>query len=124
VGVRGVAVPLTESAQDRWFAHVLPLTSGRRQQTGNDNHAVAAVFIRKNPPTELSPLEGFARLHGLTGSEIRVAEAVLRVSGNEAIADALGISRVTVRTHLNRIYRKTGAKSHSDLVKLITGLAR
>ena len=124
VGIRGIAVPLTERPRDRWFAHVLPLTSGRRQQTGDEYHAVAAVFIRKNPPNELSPLEGFARLYGLTGGEIRVAEALLRVSGNEAIADALGISRVTVRTHLNRIYRKTGAKSHSDLVKLIAGLGR
>lgn len=122
VGVRGVAVPLTELSRDQWFAHVLPLTSGRRQHAGHTYHAVAAVFIRQNAPNELSPLEGFSKLYGLTASEIRVAEAVLRFSGNEAIAEALGISRPTVRTHLNHIYRKTGANNQSDLVKLVAGL--
>lgn len=122
VGVRGVAVPLTEISHDQWVAHVLPLTSGRRQQTSGAYRAVAAVFIRQNAPSELSPMEGFSKLYGLTGSEIRVAEAVLRLSGNEAIADALGISVATVKTHLNHVYRKSGAKNQSDLIKLIAGL--
>ena len=30
LGIRGVAVALTNALQDPWFAHVLPLTSGRR----------------------------------------------------------------------------------------------
>ena len=124
VGVRGVAVPLTETPQDRWFAHVLPLTSGGRQQIGSEYRAVAAVFIRKNAPNELSPLEGFAKLYSLTASEIRVAEAVLRLSGNEIIAEALGISVATVRTHLNHIYRKSGAKNQSELIKLMAGLGQ
>jgi hypothetical protein len=49
VGIRGIAVPLSTSPQDRWFAHVLPLTSGNRQRTAGIDSAIAAVFERKTP---------------------------------------------------------------------------
>jgi hypothetical protein len=54
VGVRGVAVPLVRPSEDQWFAHVLPLTSGSRQQAGLAHAAVAAVFIRKRAPDALA----------------------------------------------------------------------
>jgi len=122
VGVRGVAVPLASSSEDRWFAHVLPLTSGRRQQAGQATHAVAAVFIRKTAPNAPPPLEAIAKLHRLTASEIRVLDAVLRVNGVKAIAEALGVSQATVKTHLHNVFRKTGTKRQSDLVKLVAGI--
>jgi len=37
----------------------------------------------------------------------------------ENLAEELGISTNTVKTHLKRIYVKTGAKSRSQLVKLV-----
>ena len=50
VGVRGVAVALADAPEEQWFAHVLPLTSGRRQEAGHNHNAVAAVFIRRTAP--------------------------------------------------------------------------
>jgi DNA-binding CsgD family transcriptional regulator len=123
VGVRGVAVPLTSSSEERWFAHVLPLTSGRRQEAGQANHAVAAVFIRNTVPNAPPPLEAIAKLYKLTASEIRVLDAVLRVNGVRAIAEALGLSQATVKTHLQNVFRKTGTKRQSDLIKLVAGIA-
>ena len=35
IGLRGIAVPLKSASNEHWFAHVLPLTSGRRRQAGN-----------------------------------------------------------------------------------------
>ncbi len=122
VGVRGVAVPLTSSSEERWFAHVLPLTSGRRQQAGEAAHAVAAVFIRNSAPNTPPPLEAIAKLYRLTASEIRILDAVLRVNGVKAMADALGLSQATVKTHLQNVFRKTGTKRQSDLVKLVAGI--
>lgn len=118
----GVTVVLSDAPGERWIANVLPLIDGERKQAGEEYHAIAAVFVRNSLAADPTPLEALAKLYGLTGSEIRVAEAVLRVSGNDAIADALGISRTTVRTHLNHIYRKTGASNQGDLIKLIAGL--
>jgi DNA-binding CsgD family transcriptional regulator len=122
VGVRGIAVPLTDALDERWFAHVLPLTSGRRQQTGNDYAAVAAVFIRKTPPNALSPLEGIAKLYKLSASEVRVFDAVCKVNGVKAISDLLGISQATVKTHLHNVFRKTKTKRQIDLLKLASGM--
>jgi hypothetical protein len=70
LGVRGVAVPLSKASPDPWFAHVLPLTSGRRQQAGHDLAAVAAVFIRKTAPNAPPPLEAIATRYGLLPSEL------------------------------------------------------
>lgn len=119
---RGVTVILSDAPRERWMATVLPLVDGARRQAGQAHHAVAAIFVRSSVAADPTPIETLARRYDLTASEIRVTEAVLRVSGNEAIADALGISVATVKTHLNHIYRKSGAKNHSDLIKLIAGL--
>ena len=122
VGVRGVAVPLALPSEDQWFAHVLPLTSGNRQQAGAAYAAVAAVFIRRKAPDAPLPLESIAKLYKLTASEIRILDAVLKVSGVKAMAEMLGLSQATVKTHLHNVFRKTGTAKQSDLVKLVAGI--
>jgi DNA-binding CsgD family transcriptional regulator len=122
IGVRGVAVPLTRSSEARWFAHVLPLTSGRREEAGHANAAVAAVFIRESAPNAPLPLEAIAKLYKLTAGEVRVLEALLRVNGAKGMAESLGISAGTVKTHLHHLFRKTGTKRQADLVRLVAGL--
>jgi DNA-binding NarL/FixJ family response regulator len=122
VGVRGVAVALADAPQERWFAHVLPLTSGHRQQAGLAHAAVAAVFVRKSSPDAPPPLEVVAKLYNLTASEVRVLSAVLQVNGVKAIASTLGLSQATVKTHLHNLFRKTRTSRQSDLMKLIAGI--
>jgi DNA-binding CsgD family transcriptional regulator len=122
IGMRGVAVPLTGSSDERWFAQVLPLTSGRRQRTGHNPAAVAAVFIRKTQPNGLSPLEALAKQYKLAPSEVRVLDAVLKVTGVDEIAETLGLMRSTVKTHLHHLFRKTGTRRQAELVKLVAGL--
>ena len=122
VGVRGLAVPLTGKSREPWFAHILPLKSGRRARAASDAAATAAVFIRRTAPNALSPLEGIAKLYDLSAGEVRVFAALLKVSGARAIAQLLGLSQSTVRTHLHNLFVKTGTKRQSDLVKLAAGL--
>jgi DNA-binding CsgD family transcriptional regulator len=122
VAIRGVAVRLTDNSQEPWFAHVLPLTSGNRKQAGLAHAAVAAVFVRKTAPDAPPPLQSIARLYKLTASEIRVLDAVLKVTGIKAMAEILGISQATVRTHLHNVFLKTGTGRQSELVKLVAGI--
>nr|WP_228747645.1 helix-turn-helix transcriptional regulator [Bradyrhizobium sp. BR 10289] len=113
-------IPLSTS-QGRWFADVLPLTSGDRQRTGALHSAVAAIFVRKSSPASPPPLEALAKLYKLTASEIRVIDGVMKVSGVKALADLLGLTQATVKTHLHNVFRKTGTARQSELVKLIAG---
>jgi DNA-binding CsgD family transcriptional regulator len=122
IGAQGITIPLSDASERRWIVNVLPLVDGARRETGAAYHAVAAVFVRSSSSPNPTQIETLAKRYKLTASEIRVAEAVLRVSGNDAIATALGLSRATVKTHLNRIFRKTAARNQSELIKLIAGL--
>jgi DNA-binding CsgD family transcriptional regulator len=119
---QGVAVPLTDVSQQRWFAHVLPLTSGRRREAGAAYAAVAAVFIRQTNGNAPPPLETIAKLHKLTASEVRILDAMLRANGIKAIAEQLGLSQATVKTHLHKLFRKTGTRRQSELMKLVAGI--
>ncbi|WP_247465133.1 LuxR family transcriptional regulator [Bradyrhizobium sp. 62] len=119
----GGSIPLGTS-QGRWFANVLPLTSGDRRRTGALHSAVAAVFVRKASPASPPPLEALAKLYRLTASEVRLIDAVMRVSGIKALAELLGLTQATVKTHLHNVFRKTGTARQSELVKLIAGFDR
>ncbi|MBC9882884.1 helix-turn-helix transcriptional regulator [Bradyrhizobium sp. INPA01-394B] len=119
---RGGSIPIVNS-HGRWFADVLPLTSGDRQRAGALHSAVAAVFVRKTSLASPPPLEALARMYKLTASEIRVLDAVMKVSGVRALAEALGLTQATVKTHLHNVFRKTGTARQSELVKLVAGFA-
>jgi len=118
VGTRGIAVPLARNGE-RWVAHVLPLTSGSRRQAGIAYAAVAAVFVREATLDLPSPLETLSDLYALTPAELRVLMAIVEVGGVPEVAPVLGISETTVKTHLSRLFEKTGTKRQADLVKLV-----
>jgi hypothetical protein len=118
---RGLPIPLAASPHSPWFAHVLPLTSGDRQRTGALHSAVAAVFARKTSPASPLPLEALATLYKLTASEVRLLDGVTKVSGVRALAELLGLTQATVKTHLHNVFRKTGTARQSELVKLMAG---
>jgi DNA-binding CsgD family transcriptional regulator/PAS domain-containing protein len=123
VGVRGIAVPLTARDRERYTVHVLPLTSGARRCAGQRYAAVAAVVVRKAAIETPSPAEAVARSYGLTPSELRVMLASIEVGGVAETADALGIGEATVKTHLHRVFGKTGASRQADLVRLVAAFA-
>jgi DNA-binding CsgD family transcriptional regulator len=124
VGANGVAIPLSSQPGQNWVADILPLTSGARQQAGGRHSAVAAVFVRKVSMAAPYPTEVAARQFRLTPSEARVLDAVLKVSGVPKIAEALGVSEATVKTHLQNIFAKTGVRRQADLIKLVAAYPR
>jgi DNA-binding CsgD family transcriptional regulator len=54
--------------------------------------------------------------HGLTPGEVAVLRQLARGANNQGIARALFISANTVRTHLNRIFKKLGTTSRLETV--------
>jgi DNA-binding CsgD family transcriptional regulator len=123
VGVKGIAVPLTAHGGGRYVAHVLPLTSGARRRAGSRYGAVAAVFVQKAPLDIPSPHEIIGKQYNLTPTELRVLFAIVHVGGVPEVAEALGVAESTVKTHLQRLFAKTGTERQAELVKLVAGHA-
>ena len=123
IGVKGVAVPLVARDGERYVAHVLPLTSGRRRNAGTNYAAAAALFVHKAALDTPSPPEAIAKAYKLTPTELRVLLAIVEIGGVPEVAEALGIAETTVRTHLNQTYHKTGVNRQADLVKLVAAFS-
>jgi DNA-binding CsgD family transcriptional regulator len=123
IGVCNTAIPLSTLPEQRWLAHVLPLTLGMRLQAGASVSAVAAVLVRKTSFDTTLPLEILAKLYKLTARELSVLHGVIEIGGVPEIAEALGVSEGTVRSHLKSLFDKTGAHRQVDLVKLIAAHA-
>jgi DNA-binding CsgD family transcriptional regulator len=122
IDAQGITRTRKQAPEARWIAHLLPLADGARRGVGQRHHATAALFVRNSRAPDWTPLEALVKRYQLTASEIRVVEATLRLSNQDAMAEALGISKSTVKTHLNHIYRKCTVKNQSGLIKLVAGL--
>jgi DNA-binding CsgD family transcriptional regulator/PAS domain-containing protein len=123
LGLKGIAIPLIAKGDERYVGHVLPLTSGTRRNAGIAATAAAALFIRKAALVTSSPPEVIAKAFKLTPTELRVLLAIVEVGGVPEVAAALGVADTTVKTHVGRLFEKTGAKRQADLVKLVAGYA-
>jgi DNA-binding CsgD family transcriptional regulator len=123
IGTRGIALPLIAKTGERYAAHVLPLTSGGREQMGRTHAATAAVFVHKAILETASAPVIIAETYKLTMAELRVFLAIVEVGGVPEVAEMLGVAASTVRTHLLRIFEKTGATRQADLVKLAASFA-
>ncbi|RYE07425.1 MAG: helix-turn-helix transcriptional regulator [Hyphomicrobiales bacterium] len=121
LGTGGIAVPLEDRDGEHYVAHVLPLTGGRRH--GTHAAAVAALFLRRASFEVTEPPEAMAKAFGLTLSELRVLMSIVHVGGVPETAEALGVAETTVKTHLHRVFAKTGTSRQAELVKLVAGFA-
>jgi DNA-binding CsgD family transcriptional regulator/PAS domain-containing protein len=121
-GVEGTAVPLVGSCGERYVGRVLPLTGYRRYSRVKCD-AVVALLVRK--ATFGMPVQPavIARAYKLTPTELRVLLAIVEVGGVPEVATILGIAETTVKTHLGRLFNKTGARRQADLVKLVAGFS-
>ncbi|SRR5579871_4917357 len=119
---KSIAIPLLAADGTRYLANLLPLP--RRRAAGIDARATIAVFVQKAEVELPNPPEVIARAYQLTKAELRVLLALVQFGGGPEIADVLGIGRGTVKSHLSRIFQKTGTKHQTDLVKLVAGFSR
>jgi len=99
------------------------MASGERRRAGVAYAATAAVFVRKAAMESPSAPEVIARTYKLTPTELRVLLAIVDVGGVPEVASALGVSDTTVKTHVGRLFEKTGGTRQADLVKLVAGFS-
>lgn len=75
--------------------------------------------LRYEAPTPMARLEAFAARHRLSQRERDVAALAGEGLGNRHIGFKLGISEITVGTHLSKVYRKTGLTNRTELARAL-----
>jgi DNA-binding CsgD family transcriptional regulator/PAS domain-containing protein len=121
IGLAGIGVPVAGPDGQHAIAHVLPLKFGQLRPD-LAHGAVAAVFVTPAQINPLPPVEALAALYELTPMEARVLVEIASGKNRAASADALGIADSTVKTHLARVYEKTGTSEQAELAKLVASL--
>jgi DNA-binding CsgD family transcriptional regulator len=117
IGRRGIGIPTRRLDGSPLIIHVMPLEQ-RSVRGGLPSNASAAVFIADGSGGIAPMQDALGLLFGLTPSEARVFELTVDGLENETVAATLGVATSTVKTHLLRVFDKTGAHSRADLVRL------
>lgn len=123
LGTDGTALLLTAQDGTHHVAHLLPLTSHARRQTGRLYDASAAIFMRRTRLESVQSPGLIAKAYRLTPTELRVLLGIVEIGGVPEVAGLLGVAETTVKTHLRRVFIKTGAERQADLIKLAAGFA-
>lgn len=88
-----------------------------------EEYTSAALVVIVDPDHEIpGGPKALRQLYGLTAAEARVAAAALRGEGLRSIAEELAVSANTVRTHLQRVFEKTGTHRQAELVRVLTAV--
>ncbi|MCC7253140.1 LuxR C-terminal-related transcriptional regulator [Hyphomicrobium sp.] len=114
----GFVIPIGDARGSDLAAWVLPLDSGLRRDLGGSFEARVAVFVRALGDTSPFPAELFVRRYGITPAEARVMMLVTQGMTLAETAASLGISLPTAKTHLARLFEKTGTRRQAELVRL------
>ena len=93
----------------------LPLRQ-RTLRNGLGQRTAAAVFVSNAADPPRLPADAMALLYDLTPAEARVFEFIVEGNTPAAISQQLGVTLPTVRTHLGRVFEKTGCTRQADLV--------
>ena len=119
----GITLALPGSESMGLVATVLPLNRGERRNLCGAFAATAAIFVQDPVVVPPFPGEAFAKLHGLTGGELRVLLAMSPGLGVKEAAEMLGIGETTAKTHLQHIYAKTRTSKQTELMHLFMSSA-
>lgn len=122
LGAAGIGVPIKSRSGAALVAHVLPLNSEHAARAWIPG-GVAAVFIAGASAGPRVAVEALMSLFDLTPAEARVVVEMATGRSIDEVAVALGIAKGTVRTHLSRIFTKTGTTRQGELIALANSLS-
>jgi DNA-binding CsgD family transcriptional regulator len=101
-----------------FVAQILPLAF-RNGRARNSSSAIAVVYLQRAALKVDTAPTAIAKAYALTPTELRVLLAIVEIGGVPETAESLGIGEGTVKTHLRRVFAKTGATRQADLVRLV-----
>ncbi|WP_295905031.1 helix-turn-helix domain-containing protein [uncultured Bdellovibrio sp.] len=84
----------------------------------NDGNSITTILYPLDEDQDkFKKQEIFFQERGLTKSEVRIMQMVMQGMTNAAIAEKLFISKATLKTHLNNIYKKLPASMRPSQVR-------
>ena len=115
---QGEALYIARTASVKPLAVVVSPLAAPDVSAGADNPA-AAIFI--SDPTRLAATntKNLRRIYDLTPTEARMAAYIAAGCSIDISAKEMGVTRQTARTHLKRVFSKTGASRQGELVSLL-----
>ena len=116
-----IKVPGRLSGRD-WLIQLSRVGLGGAFSAEGEVPEVIAFLTDPGRPLDLAP-EVLRQTYGLTSGEARAAVAATRGGSLEEIAESLSLSVNTVKSQLQQVYAKTGAKGRAELLRLVLGLA-
>lgn len=81
--------------------------------------ARVVVLIEEPPRAATSPCTAFAKLHKLSPAEAELASRLVGGMSLRQAASALDIRENTARSHLKRVFAKTGVRRQAELVRRV-----
>lgn len=118
LGRRGIGIPMRRRDGAPLLAHVMPLAARGGAPAGAD----AVVFLAETGGLEPVASQTLELMFGLTPAEARAFELVTQGRSSPEMALAMGVAESTLRTHLLRVYDKTGRHTRAGLVQLANEL--
>lgn len=123
LGPKGATVFMISRDGARYAAHVLPLLKGLVCEPRSGHAAAIGVFVQKACLRRPGVASALTARFRLTPTEVRVLFGVVEVGGVREIARVLGMAEGTAKTHLKRLFTKTGTARQADLVRIVAELA-
>ncbi len=126
---RPAALPMAQAVRvPRWglasplLLHAIPLGVPGASASWEEDRAVLVLIV--DPAWKRPPSQDLLKIaFDLTRTEAAVAILVADGHGLGSVADELGIRLSTVRTHLQRVFQKTGTSRQAELGRMIATVA-
>lgn len=107
-----------------------PLFRSERMKTGCGGVLVDAVFYKRSGAKKCGQFFLFMEYEDgeqavadykfkFTKREMDIIDGIIQGKNNAQLADALGVSENTVKTHIRNIYRKAGANNRTELAYIL-----
>jgi DNA-binding CsgD family transcriptional regulator len=124
-GMPASAMSIPRSGDGQLLTVLISSVRGRDMERFADmSMPDAAVLVFVVDPVNSSgmPISWIMDAYGLTPAETRVALAASTGASIPMVARSLLLSQNTIKTHLRRIYAKTGTRRQAELARVIASL--
>lgn len=95
---------------------------GERERSIFEGPGVCLTFEPVHGTGRFVDIDIFASTYGLTPSEVRALNGLISGWKVDAIAQAAGRSRETIRSQIKSLCNKTGACGQADLLRMVAGM--